>query len=500
MTSSSDNRSAFDLLLILPPYLMQEKACVQLFPAAKSFAASGRDTIARFGDPASDLTVIDISGQAHRSFNHALLSSNADAALIIVDGAFGLEKRSLWVKLLACLAALPDIIIAIDNMALADYSRTHFEALRDEFEDSTEFGSQKLHFVPIDMASSDNLNEASKNIDWYEGQPLLSLVEKIQHQQRPPPTVSEPAQNSDQFAVHLCWIADAPMLPGRHYMFDNGEQQIIANISALKHRINPETMGHQAAKRLFPGNIGYGNLSLETAVPFAPFEENRRTGSFMLNDVETGEPMAFGLIKHSLRRATNIRWQQVLVDKAARSEQKTQKPFVLWFTGLSGSGKSTIAALVEKQLHAAGRHTYLLDGDNVRHGLCRDLGFTEADRVENIRRVGEISKLLVDAGLIVITSFISPFHAERRMARELMDEGEFIEVLVDTPLSVCEERDVKGLYKKARAGLIKNFTGLDSPYEKPGAADIHLDGSTASAERLASELIEKLAELSRIDL
>ncbi|MCP4934540.1 MAG: adenylyl-sulfate kinase [bacterium] len=470
MTSSKP----FHLITILPPYLV------------------GDDKLA--GLTTSDKMLIsDISGQAHKDFNNTLLSSYADAVLIIVDGAFGLEKKSLWAKSLTCLAAIPDVIIAIDNMAMIDYSTKHFDVLCEEFSESTkEFNCRNLHIVPTDIASGENLHKSSANMSWYDGLPLIPLIEKQQQKQRAEPTREDSIRTSDQFAMHLCWLAPTPMIPGRQYVFDKDGQKFEAGISTLKHRLNPETMEHQAAKCLFAGNIGYGNISLETAIPFAPFEKDRKAGSFTLKDKESGETVAMGLIKHSLRRATNIRWQQVFVDKLARAKQKRQTPFVLWFTGLSGSGKSTIASLVEKQLHAMGHHTYLLDGDNVRHGLCRDLGFTEADRVENIRRIGEISKLMVDSGLIVITSFISPFRAERRMARELMDEGEFIEVFVDTPLVVCEERDIKGLYKKARAGQIANFTGIDSPYENPQNAEIHLDGTNTTAQELAEEMMERL--------
>ncbi|NNF03848.1 MAG: adenylyl-sulfate kinase, partial [Rhodothermales bacterium] len=252
------------------------------------------------------------------------------------------------------------------------------------------------------------------------------------------------------------------------------------------------TLDHLPAKTLELNEVGIVKVSAGKQIAFDPFDDDSSTGSFILIDRETNSTVAAGMIEHPLRRATNIHWQEVVVHKQARAEQKHQTPRCLWFTGLSASGKSTIANAVEKRLHTLGRHTYLLDGDNVRHGLCRDLGFTDADRVENIRRIGEAARLMVDAGLIVICAFISPFKAERRMARQLFDEGEFIEIFVDTPLEVCEARDPKGLYAKARAGELPNFTGIDSPYERPENAECRLDGSEMSPEEAAERILEEL--------
>jgi bifunctional enzyme CysN/CysC len=270
-------------------------------------------------------------------------------------------------------------------------------------------------------------------------------------------------------------MSDEPMLPGRPYWLKIGTKQVSATITEPKYKVNVNTLEHLAAKKLELNEIGVCNLSFDQPVVFDPYAENRNTGSFILIDRLTNATIGAGLIHFALRRSQNIHWQALDVNKRTRAEAKRQKPAVLWFTGLSGAGKSTIANLVEKQLLALGKHTYLLDGDNVRHGLNRDLGFTDVDRVENIRRVAEVSKLMVDAGLIVLVSFISPFRAERRLARDLVGEGEFFEVHVDTPLAVAEDRDVKGLYKKARRGELKNFTGIDSPYEAPEHPEIHLD-------------------------
>jgi bifunctional enzyme CysN/CysC len=273
-----------------------------------------------------------------------------------------------------------------------------------------------------------------------------------------------------------------------------GATLLNASVTDLRHRVNVNTMEHAAAKQLELNEIGLCNLSTDRPIPFDAYEDNRETGGFIFIDKLTNDTVGAGLIHFALRRSENVHWQALDVNKRARAALKGQKSCVLWFTGLSGAGKSTIANLVEKRLHAMGRHTYTLDGDNVRHGLNKDLGFTEADRVENIRRVGEVSKLMVDAGLIVLVSFISPFRSERRMARGLMADGEFIEVYVDTTLAEAEKRDTKGLYRKARLGQIKNFTGIDSPYEPPEHAELRLNTTDMSAEQAAEAVIAKLSE------
>ncbi len=301
-----------------------------------------------------------------------------------------------------------------------------------------------------------------------------------------PPTVA------DQFAAHVLWLGDEPMLPGRNYWLKIGARTVVAEVTEIKHRVDVNTREQLAAKHLDLNEVAFCNLYLDQAVAFEPYADSRELGGFILIDRQSNATVAAGTLDFALRRAANIHWQHMDADKAARAAIKRQRPRCVWFTGLSGAGKSTIANLVEKQLLAQGRHTYLLDGDNVRHGLTKDLGFTDEDRVENIRRVAEVAKLMVDAGLVVLVSFISPFRAERQMARELFEPGEFIEVFIDTPLEVAEQRDAKGLYAKARAGLISNFTGIDSAYEEPEAPELVLDTvnepAAASAERLV-ELI-----------
>jgi bifunctional enzyme CysN/CysC len=293
---------------------------------------------------------------------------------------------------------------------------------------------------------------------------------------------------TDQFAAHLLWLDQAAMLPGRSYLIRLGSATASAQVTEIKHRVDVNSQEHLAAKQLELNELGQVNLSLDRPLAFAAFADNRALGSFVLIDRQSLATVGAGVIDFALRRAGNLHWQATDVDKAARARIKSQSPRVIWFTGLSGSGKSTLANALEKRLLAEGRHTYLLDGDNVRHGLNRDLGFTDADRVENIRRVAEVAKLMADAGLVVLVSFISPFRSERRMARELLPEGEFVEVFVDTPLEDCERRDVKGLYAKARAGEIPNFTGISAPYEAPEHAEVHLRTRGRSVEQLVEAL------------
>ncbi|MCE4354710.1 sulfate adenylyltransferase subunit CysN [Xanthomonas hortorum] len=308
--------------------------------------------------------------------------------------------------------------------------------------------------------------------------------------------VDDPPEVADQFAAHLLWMDDAALLPGRPYWLKIGTRTVTASISEIKHKVDVNTQERLAAKRLELNEVGYCNLALDEPIAFSPYARNRVLGGFILIDRQSNATVAAGTLEFGLRRAGNVHWQHLDVDRAARARIKGQTPRVLWFTGLSGAGKSTVANLVDKRLHALGYHTFILDGDNVRHGLNRDLGFTDEDRVENIRRVAEVARLMADAGLIVLVSFISPFRAERQLARERFDQGEFVEVFVDVPLEVAEARDVKGLYRKARAGQIPNFTGIDSPYEAPEAPEIHLHADGENVEALARHVL-KFLELER---
>jgi len=301
-----------------------------------------------------------------------------------------------------------------------------------------------------------------------------------------PPTVA------DQFEAHVVWMHEHQLLPGRPYLLKIGTRVVGGTISAPKYRVNVNTLEHTAAKTLELNEIGVCNVTFDRAIPFDSYVDNRDMGSFIVVDRLTNATVGAGLLHFALRRSQNVHWQTIDVDTDAHVRLKGHQPCVVWFTGLSGSGKSTIGNLVEKRLHADGVHTTMLDGDNVRHGLNKDLGFTDVDRVENIRRVAEVAKLMTDAGLVVLVTFISPFRAERRMARNLLPEGRFCEVFIDTPLAVAEDRDPKGLYRKARRGELSNFTGIDSPYEAPENAEIHIDTTSIAPEAAAEQIVEQL--------
>jgi bifunctional enzyme CysN/CysC len=303
---------------------------------------------------------------------------------------------------------------------------------------------------------------------------------------------NDPLEIADQFEATLVWMSEDELLPGRSYLMKIGATASTATVTEIKHQVNVNTLEKTAAKTLDLNDIGVVNLALDRAVPFAPYGESRDLGGFILVDRLSNATVGAGMIHFALRRAHNLHWQHLEVTREAHATLKHQQPKVVWFTGLSGAGKSTIANLVEKKLHAMGRHTFLLDGDNVRHGLNKDLGFTDADRVENIRRIGEVARLMADAGLIVLCAFISPFRAERRMVRDMLPAGEFFEVFIDTPLAEAEKRDVKGLYAKARAGALPNFTGIDSPYEPPEQAEIQIDTLALTPEQAAERIVRAL--------
>jgi len=343
-----------------------------------------------------------------------------------------------------------------------------------------------------------------KSIETYEGQHkravksqavTLTLTDEIDISRGDVISkIDDPALKADQFQAHLLWMNDKALFPGRQYLFKLNNKTVPGSVSTLKYKIDVNDFSENSAKTLNLNEIGVGNIYLSAPVAYAPYKENKSLGSFIIIDKQTNETVGMGMLDYALRRSSNVVWQDLDVNKATRAQQKNQKPALLWFTGLSGSGKSTIANLVEKNLLDLNRHTYTLDGDNVRHGLNQDLGFTKEDRIENIRRIAELSRLMVDAGLITIASFISPYRAERQLARGLVEENEFIEIFVNTPLKVAEARDVKGLYAKARAGKIKNFTGIDSEYQAPQNPEITIDTTKMSAEEAAELIVGYLSD------
>jgi bifunctional enzyme CysN/CysC len=348
--------------------------------------------------------------------------------------------------------------------------------------------SGKISSVSSIVTYDGNLDSASA------GQSItITLSDEIDCSRGQIITAAEnPLEVADQFEANIIWMDENALKPGRSYFLKINTQTVSASISKPKYKVNVNTMEHVATKVLNLNEIGVATVTLDRAIPFATYSENRELGSFILIDKITNATAGAGLIQFALRRAQNIHWQAPDINRDHHADLKNQKPVVLWMTGISGSGKSTIANAVESKLHCLNYHTFLLDGDNIRHGLNKDLGFTEIDRIENIRRVGEVAKLMTDAGLIVISAFISPFRSEREMVRNMMEDGEFMEVFIETPLSVAEERDVKGLYSKARAGNLKNFTGIDSPYEIPKDPDIHIDTTKMTIDEAAEYIIKKL--------
>ncbi len=516
--------------------------------------------------------VADTPGHEQYTRNMVTGASTADAAIILIDARRGVLTQTRRHSYLVSLLGIRHVILAINKMDLVGWSRETYESILGDYRDfADQIGLKGFHAIPMSALKGDNITEASEASPWYEGPPLMTLLETLEVgddlQTRPfrmpvqwvnrpdldfrgfsgqivagtiapgdrikalpsgresniarivtfdgdlPHAVAgqsvtltltdeidisrgdvmaaakAPSEVADQFEATLVWMDEEAMLPGRPYLMKIGARSVLASITDPKYKINVNTLEHQAAKRLELNEIGVVNLSLDTAIAFEAYAENKDLGGFILIDRISNRTVGAGMLNFALRRSQNIHWQAITIDKAAHAAIKGQKARVIWLTGLSGAGKSTIANLVEKRLHAEGRHTYLLDGDNVRHGLNKDLGFTEEDRVENIRRVAEVARLMVEAGLIVLVSFISPFRAERRMARDLMERGEFIEVHIDTPLDVAEGRDVKGLYKKARAGQLKNFTGIDSPYEAPDNAEIVIDTTRLDPEAAAEAIV-----------
>ncbi|SCA56210.1 Bifunctional enzyme NodQ (Includes: Sulfate adenylyltransferase subunit 1; Adenylyl-sulfate kinase) [Candidatus Terasakiella magnetica] len=527
--------------------------------------------------------VADTPGHEQYTRNMATGASNADVAVILVDGRKGILTQTKRHSYIVSLVGIRKIVVAVNKMDLVDYAKDRFVAIEEEYREfAKDLGFDDITFVPISALKGDNIIQPSENTHWYHGPTLMSYLETVPVASdikekpfrlpvqwvnrpnldfrgfsgtieagsiKPGDEIAVPASGqtsivdkivtmdgdldeavagqavtvtlkdeidisrgdmlvdakarpdyADQFEGEVIWMHDEALLPGRSYLIKFGTQSAAAQISELKYKVNVNTLEHAAAKTLDLNEVGICNIVLDRNVAFDPYADSQGTGRFILIDRYSNATVGVGMISHALRRATNVHWQSLDINKNQRAERKGQKACALWFTGLSGSGKSTIANLVEKKLHSLHKHTYTLDGDNVRHGLNKDLGFSDVDRVENIRRIGETAKLFVDAGMITLTSFISPFKSERKMARDLLEDGEFIEVFVDTPLEICEKRDVKGLYAKARAGDLPNFTGISSPYEKPENPEIHIDGSQMNAEEAAEYVVSRLEEFGILDV
>jgi bifunctional enzyme CysN/CysC len=421
---------------------------------------------------------------------------SADCAVLLIDATTGVSPQFRRDLYLVDALRIPQAAVVVTKMDVVDYAGAAFRRI----ERAARLVADKLDLspltvIPVSSSSGAGVTAHEESLSWFEGPTLLEFLETVE----PEEAAETPSQTADQFEALIFWTGDEPLFRGRTYLMSVGSSEVESTVAPVKHKVNLDTLERVAATQLQRGEIGVCGIQLSEPVPFDPYEENRRAGSFVLLDQQTATPVGAGLLRFALRRSQNVHWQELDLDKTARAASKKQRPCIVWLTGLSGAGKSTIANLVDRKLHALGCHTYVLDGDNVRHGLNKDLGFTSTDRVENIRRVAEVAKLMVDAGLIVIVSFISPFTAERDMARRLVEEDEFFEVFVDAPLPVAEARDPKGLYRKARAGELANFTGIDSPYEAPEDPDLHLDTSQLTPDEAADGVISLLAGADVLD-
>ena len=424
-------------------------------------------------------------------------AATADAGLLVVEASDGLTAAVRRQLLQLSALGVPQLVVVVNKMDGVGWAQTPFDRVAAEARALVdELGLSAAIVVPTAAAADENVTSRTGRAPWYQGPTLVAALEALSAADDP--GSEEEARTgtdvADAFEATIVWTEAAPLLPGRTYLLRTATATVTASVVRLKYKTNPANLQRLAATTLVRGDVGVGNLKLERRIAFASDRGRRHASGFILLDQVSGRTAGAGRWHFALRRAENVHWQTLDVDKTARAVLKGQRPCVLWYTGLSGAGKSTIANLVDRRLHDLGRHTYLLDGENVRHGLNKDLGFTDADRVENIRRIGEVAKLMVDAGLIVGTAFISPFRAERGMARALLAEGEFIEVHIDTPLAVAEQRDPKGLYRKARRGVLKNFTGIDSPYEAPQHPDIRVDTTVTTADEAAEQIVALLRE------
>lgn len=424
------------------------------------------------------------------------VQTRAPLVLLLVDACEGGLAHTRFFSRAAALLGVGHAVLVVNKMDAVGFDPAVFEAVAARhLAVATAAGLVDVQAVPAAGQGAVNLLQRSGCMPWYNGPGVLECLQSVAlHPSRAPGVPGgygvASADVADQFVARVLCLPAQPLVPGRQYRMRYGATETLATVTEIKYREDMDTGAHLAAKTLGPQEFAVVNLSTSTALGCNPV--GGLQAGFVLQDVQGQESVALGAIDFALRRAGNIQWQALGLDKGIRAAQKHQQPRCIWFTGLSGSGKSTLASLLEKRLYALGSHTYLLDGDNVRHGLNRDLGFTEADRVENIRRVAEVAKLMVDAGLVVLVSFISPFRSERRMARGLFAQGEFVEVFVDTPLYACEQRDVKGLYAKARRGDLKNFTGIDSPYEAPQAPEVRVLAAECPPDACVEKILQAL--------
>ena len=526
--------------------------------------------------PRAKFIIADCPGHEQYTRNMVTGASTADAAIVLVDARKGVLTQTRRHSFLVSLLGIRHVVLAVNKMDLVGYDQGVFDAIRADYTRfAASLGIKTIIAVPISGLGGDNITEASPNMPWFGGAPLLAELEgldvsadtaaarpfrlPVQWVNRPDqdfrgfagliasgivapgdavrilpsgrtttvhrivsaggdlPTAEagqsitltladnidcargdvivaaqDPPQVADQFEATIVWMDATALLPGRSYLLKLGTQTVAATIQPPKYTINVNTLEQMAAKTLELNAIGVAGVTTARPIVFEPYADSRTLGGFILIDRATHATVAAGMIHFALRRSQNLHLQASAITRADHAAQKQQRAKVLWLTGLSGAGKSTIADLVEQRLHAAGRHSFLLDGDNVRHRLNKDLGFSDTDRIENIRRVGEVARLMTDAGLIVITAFISPFRAERQLVREMMAPGEFWEIHIDTPLAAAEARDVKGLYKKARSGALANFTGIDSPYEAPDNPEIRVDTTAMTAEAAADLIVTRL--------
>ncbi len=555
---------ALDFALLVDGLSAEREQGITIDVAYRFFATEKRKFI-----------VADTPGHEQYTRNMVTGASTADLAVILVDARKGLSTQTHRHSFLASLVGIRRVVLAVNKLDLAGWSRATFEAIERDYRAFAQaLGLTDIVAIPLSALHGDNITAPSAQTPWYRGPSLLAHLETValddasasgplrlpvQWVNRPDHTfrgysgrllggrvkpgdavrvlpsgrtstverivtmdgdlaqavggqsvtltladaidisrgdvicaADDPAGLADQFEAHIVWMGEEPLLPGRSYLIKLGASTVGASIAAPKYLVDVNTLEHLAAKTLELNETGVCVLTLDRAIAFDPYAQNRDMGGFIVIDRLSQQTVAAGMLHFALRRSQNIHWQALEVDKAARMRMNGHKPGVLWFTGLSGSGKSTIANAVERRLHALGARTYLLDGDNVRHGLSKDLGFTAADRIENIRRIGEVARLMVDAGLIVLTAFISPFRSERELARGMVEDGEFIEIFVDTPLALVEQRDPKGLYKKARRGELKNFTGIDSPYEAPETPELRIETTRTDPEQAAEAIVECL--------